>query len=66
MGYKKEFRKFGKVLLVITLVIIVVAGLVIIEIWLTNWLEFTGYALSMIFRLLGLGFSAFVMLKLSR
>ncbi len=55
MRNKKRFRNFGKILLVIAVVIIIAIGLATMEIWLTNWLGFAGYALSIVLRLLGLG-----------
>ena len=51
MGHKKGFENFSKGLLMVALVIIILAGLVVIEIWLTNWLGFAGYALSMVLRI---------------
>ncbi len=63
MKNKKRFRNFGKILLVIALMIIIAIGLATVEIWLTNWLGFIGYVLSTVFRLLGLGFLVFVMLR---
>jgi hypothetical protein len=64
MRYKKRFKNFGKVLLIIVLAIFIIIRLVTIEIWLTNWLGFTGYALSMVFRLLGLSFIGLVTMKM--
>ncbi len=64
MRHKKGLGNFGKALLMVALAIIILTGLVAIEIWLTNWLGFTGYFISMVLRVLGLGFMGLVMMKM--
>lgn len=63
MRDKKDPNNFIKILFIIIFAVIVIAGLVMIEIWLTNWLGFAGYVLSMVFRVFGLSCLMFVMVK---